>query len=54
MQPLGRQHCKLPAKEDFHPPKGYINWWENIVTPKKKRARREAKVEIKYELDLLS
>ena len=39
MKPLGRAYFKQPerAKEDMHPPKGYINWWEDIITPNKKR-----------------
>ncbi len=53
MQPLGRQHCKFPgpAKEDAHPGKGYMNWWEDIIPAKKKTARRKDKFNIQEEIN---
>jgi len=49
MKPLGRKHN--PTAEDVHPPKGFINWWEDNVTPCKKRTRQQAKRDIRKELD---
>jgi hypothetical protein len=37
--------------EDYHPRRGYENWWENeFNTVSKKRARQEFKQQIKEEL----
>lgn len=30
MKPEGRKMTKFPGKRDVHPPKGFVNWWENI------------------------
>lgn len=50
MQPLGRKKLRFPGKTDCHPPKGYINWWEDTISPCKKSARQEAKREISNEV----
>ena len=31
MKPEGIRHCNFSAKRDYHPKKGYINWWENVT-----------------------
>ena len=32
MRPYGRiKTVRFPGKEDCHPPKGYVNWWEKIT-----------------------
>ena len=53
MQPLGRSYVKHPGpgKQDIHPHEGYINWWEDVVTPKKKFARQQAKREIQKDIN---
>ncbi len=42
--------------EDCHPPKGYVNWWEDInnFSISKTHARQLAKDEIRAELEDLS
>ena len=51
MQPQGRKPIKFPGKEDCHPPKGHVNWWEyEIETESKKAERQNKKKEIKKEL----
>lgn len=33
MKPFGRgKRVHFPSKKDSHPPKGYINWWEDMNT----------------------
>lgn len=49
MQPYGRKKIK-DGKMKSLKPKLLVAWWENIVAPKKKRARREAKQQIESEL----
>lgn len=53
MQPRGRTYCKIPgiAKTDMHPPKGYINWWEDMITPNTKFARQQDKRDIQREIN---
>jgi hypothetical protein len=53
MQPLGRKPSRFPTKTDCHPPKGYVNWWENeMSTPANKAAaKRDAELEIKKEME---
>jgi hypothetical protein len=50
---MGRSYFKCPTigKTDIHPGPGYINWWENVVTPKKKAARQQDKRDIKKEIN---
>ncbi len=32
MKPYGREKkVRFPHKTDCHPPKGFINWWEDIA-----------------------
>lgn len=31
MKPEGRKTVKFPEKQDIHPKKGWINWWEDIA-----------------------
>lgn len=50
-RPLGRKHYRAPGKTDFHPPKGYANWWEVVIEPNKTSAKREAEREIKAEIE---
>jgi hypothetical protein len=53
MRPLGRKPFKNPSKIDFHPPKGWINWWEaevNDESGNKAREKEKVKKEIKEEL----
>ena len=47
MKPMGRKKIKFPSKEDCHPPKGHLNWWEaEIDTANKASERNTAKKEI--------
>ena len=46
MQPLGRKPVRLPSKTDCHPPRGFVNWWENIVGMSGKAFRRKSKIEL--------
>jgi hypothetical protein len=47
MKPLGRVPVRFPSKEDCHPPKGYVNWWEaEVDTSSKARYRRETAKEV--------
>ena len=52
MKPMGIKKIQMPDAK--HKPKEngkhIPGWWENIVTPCKKRGRREAKEEIAREL----
>ena len=32
MKPYGREKkIRFPHKTDCHPPKGFINWWEDLT-----------------------
>lgn len=54
MKPLGRKQVQLgDAKVDCHPPKGYINWWEDIAGMSNSAARAKQKQEIHAELDVI-
>lgn len=51
MQPMGRKPTRFPGKEDCHPTKGSVNWWEwEIDTSNKKGERAAAKREIRNEI----
>ncbi len=52
MKPLGRSYFKHKglSKQDVHPPKGWINWWEDVVTPNKTREKRLAQNDIIKEI----
>jgi hypothetical protein len=57
MRPLGRKPYKSPSKRDFHPPKGWVNWWEsngndsiNDESGNKAREKEKVKKEIEEEL----
>ena len=50
-QPMGRKHYRNPSKTDCHPPKGYINWWEDVIPPNKTAEKREAEREIESEIE---
>jgi len=47
MKPLGRRPINFPGKEDCHPRDGYMNWWEDVIEPDKRRERRNSKKEIR-------
>ena len=53
MQPLGRKPSRFPTKVDYHPRKGYINWWENEMSTNDNKAaeKRECKEAIQKALD---
>jgi hypothetical protein len=51
MKPMGRKKLRFPSKTDHHPPKGFINWWEDIVAPSKGRERQKARREIEREIN---
>jgi hypothetical protein len=51
VKPMGRKTFGWPNKVDCHPPKGYVNWWENLLDVSKKRERREAKRQIQKDLE---
>jgi len=46
MKPLGRKMVKFPSKTD-HRIKGFMNWWEDIAMPCKRRERQTSKKEIR-------
>lgn len=46
MKPLGLQTVKFFGKTNERLPKGYVMWWENIVSPNKKKHRQFGKKEI--------
>lgn len=52
MKPLGQKPCRFPHKIDYHPPKGWINWWEDQMSTfeNKGGARQQAKRDIQREL----
>lgn len=52
-QPLGRKPSRFPTKIDYHPRKGYINWWEDEMSDNANKAaeKRKAKEEIKREME---
>jgi hypothetical protein len=39
---------RFPGKKDYHPKKGFINWWENFANYK---SRRKIKQEIQKEIE---
>lgn len=47
MKALGLRPVRFPGKEDCHPRKGYVNWWENDMNDignkayEKQKARKE-------------
>ena len=45
MKPLGRKSVRFPSKRDVHPPKGWVNWWENEHPPKHGKAKERRDVE---------
>ena len=52
MQPLGRKPKRFPGKIDYHPRKGFVNWWETEGCDANKTAeKREARKEIEDELN---
>jgi len=52
MQPLGRKPVNFPCKVDHHPPRGYINWWQNCICTENKTAEKnKSKKEIAKELN---
>jgi len=45
MKPYGLgDKIRFPGKKDYHPKKGFINWWEKIA---KFKSRRTIKQELK-------
>jgi hypothetical protein len=52
MQPLGRHPVRFPSKEDMHPPRGYVNWWEVEIDSDENKAREKLayKKQLKKEL----
>jgi hypothetical protein len=47
MQPMGRKPVRFPGKQDCHPPKGHLNWWEaDVETVNKTADRTEARKDI--------
>jgi len=53
MKPLGdRKLGYYRGKRDIHPPKGWINWWETIITRGNKSFEKEkVRNEIKEQLE---
>ncbi|MCK5342144.1 MAG: hypothetical protein KAR20_02005 [Candidatus Heimdallarchaeota archaeon] len=47
---MGRKKITFPSKTDCHPKRGWINWWENVITPTKARERRRVEMEIEEQL----
>jgi len=50
MQPLGRRKIKFPGKRSHQWGKKFVDWWEDVAPPSKKRARQAAKKDIRKEL----
>lgn len=49
MKPYGLgDKIRFPGKKDYHPKKGFINWWENFTHYK---SRRKIKQEIQKEIE---
>ena len=49
MKPYGLgDKIRFPGKKDYHPKKGFINWWEDLVHYK---SRRKIKQEIQKEIE---
>ncbi len=51
MKPEGRKTVKYTEKRDFHPKKGWVNWWEIIGdyisrSIRKQKLRKEIENEI--------
>lgn len=44
MRPEGDEPVKFSCKTDAHPHKGYANWWEVEMEPKRSRTREKRKV----------
>lgn len=52
MKPEGQKHFNYPGKTDCHPPKGYINWWENEAsTESRTKRKQDIKKEIKVKIE---
>lgn len=49
MKPLGQKPKKFNY-EDCHPPKGFVNWWEDICDEDKTEDKREWKKRVEKEL----
>lgn len=49
MKQEGNKPVKFPGKTDCHPKKGWKNWWEVEMAPKRSRTRNKRK--IKEEID---
>ena len=51
MRPEGDKAVRFPGKTDAHPKKGWKNWWEVEMSPRRSRTKnkREAKKEIENE-----
>ncbi|EEF25015.1 conserved hypothetical protein [Ricinus communis] len=51
MQPMGRKPVRFPCKQDCHPRKPLVNWWEvEIATEGKKTDRQRGRRAIAAEL----
>lgn len=51
MQPMGRKPVRFPYKQDHHPRKPLVNWWETeIATEGKKTERQHARRAIAADL----
>ena len=51
MKQEGLKHISFPGKRDAHPPKGFINWWEDIGDFISRNTRKQKlKKEIENEL----
>ena len=49
MRPEGDRPVRFPGKTDAHPKKGWKNWWEVEMGPR--RSRTKNKREIKKEIE---
>ena len=52
MKPLGRKSSRFPSKKDFHPPKGWVNWWEVDISESGNKAREKEKTKKEIEEEL--
>ena len=44
MRPEGDKPVRFPGKTDCHPKKGYKNWWEVEIEPRRSRTEEKRKV----------
>jgi hypothetical protein len=56
MKPMGQRPIRFPSKTDCHPPKGFVNWWENVHDRRDRvrSAKRQMKLQTEKEAKEIS